>query len=143
MVPLNWGLSKVFYGWWIVGAAFFIALYVGGTVFYGFTAVFEPIAGDLGWNYTQISLAASLRGLEMGLLAPLSGILIDRWGSLHCCGVNPPKLYYVPCHVLRGLRSTGYRHEWLYNDSADDNCRQLVSEERGDSEWHSSFWLRL
>ncbi len=72
---------KVFYGWSIVGASFFIALCVGGVVFYGFTVFFEPIAGDLGWSYTQVSLAASLRGLEMGLLAPLIGILADRWGS--------------------------------------------------------------
>ena len=73
-------LKKVFYGWWIVAASFFIAMCVGGIIFYGFTAFFEPIADDLGWSYTQISLAASLRGLEMGLLAPLTGILADRWG---------------------------------------------------------------
>jgi len=55
-------------------------MYVGGGVFYGFTAIFEPIADEIGWSYTQISLAASLRGLEMSLLAPLVGILTDRWG---------------------------------------------------------------
>ncbi|MFC2052513.1 MFS transporter [Chloroflexota bacterium] len=70
----------MFYGWWIVGASFLIALYVGGVVFYGFTAIFEPIADELGWSYAQISLAASLRGLEMGILAPIVGILVDRWG---------------------------------------------------------------
>jgi len=70
----------VFYGWWIVVASFFIALYVGGGVFYGFTAIFEPIAADLGWSYAEISLAASLRGLEMGLLAPVVGVLTDRLG---------------------------------------------------------------
>ncbi len=72
--------SKIFYGWWIVVASFFIALYVGGAVFYGFTAFFEPIQNETGWSYTQISLAASLRGLELGLLSPLVGILVDRWG---------------------------------------------------------------
>jgi len=71
---------KIFYGWWIVGASFLIALCVGGAVFYGFTAFFEPIANEMGWSYTQISLAASLRGLEMGLLSPFVGILADRWG---------------------------------------------------------------
>ena len=71
---------KVFYGWWIVSACFLIALYTGGVIFYGFTAIFEPIANELGWSYTQISLAASLRGLEMSLLAPFIGILADRWG---------------------------------------------------------------
>jgi MFS family permease len=80
MMSSSWNPSKVFYGWWIVGASFLIALYVGGVVFYGFTAFFEPIADELGWSYTQISIAASLRGLEIGLLAPIVGILADRWG---------------------------------------------------------------
>ena len=71
---------RVFYGWWIVGASFLTALCVGGVVFYGFTAFFEPIANEMGWSYTQISLAASLRGLEIGILAPFTGILADRWG---------------------------------------------------------------
>jgi MFS family permease len=76
----NWKPTRIFYGWWIVGAAFLIALYIGGVVFYGFTAIFEPIANDMGWSYTQISLAASLRGLELGLFAPITGMLTDRLG---------------------------------------------------------------
>lgn len=71
---------KIFYGWWIVVASFFIAVYIGGAVFYGFTAFFEPIVNDMGWSYTQLSVAASLRGLEMGILSPVVGMLADRWG---------------------------------------------------------------
>ena len=71
---------RVFYGWWVVGSCFLVALYVGGVIFYGFTAILEPIANEFGWSYAQISLAASLRGLEIGLLSPLLGILVDRWG---------------------------------------------------------------
>jgi len=78
MSPLK--TSGIFYGWWIVAASFVIAMYVGGIVFYGFTAIFEPIANELDWSYTQISVAASLRGLEMGLLAPVVGIFVDRLG---------------------------------------------------------------
>ncbi len=87
-MPLNWNPSRVFYGWWIVGASFLIAVYVGGVIFYGFTAFIEPIADEMGWSYTQISLAASLRGLETGFFAPIIGILADRWGSrrLIFCG---------------------------------------------------------
>ena len=79
-MPSKRNSSQIFYGWWIVVASFFIALYMGGAVFYGFTAIFEPIANEFGWSYTQVSLAASLRGLEVGLLAPLVGMLTDRWG---------------------------------------------------------------
>lgn len=74
------GKRRIFYGWWIVAACFFIALYVGGAIFYSFTTIITPIADELGWSYTQISFAASLRGLEMGMLAPLIGILVDRLG---------------------------------------------------------------
>ena len=80
IVRLNLKPPQVFYGWWIVVACFVIALYMAGVVFYGFTAIFEPIAEEFGWSYTQISLAASIRGLEAGLLAPFIGLLIDRWG---------------------------------------------------------------
>ena len=55
--------SKLFYGWWVVGASFVIAILQAGIIFYGFTTVFEPIAYEMRWSYTQISLAASLRGL--------------------------------------------------------------------------------
>jgi len=71
---------KVFYGWWIVAAGFFIAVYIGGFIHFGFTAVFEPIAGKFGWSYAQISFAASLRGLQTSFLAPVIGLLMDRWG---------------------------------------------------------------
>ena len=74
-------MIQIYYGWWIVLASFVVAFYVAGTIFYGFTAFIEPLADEFGWSYTQISLAASLRGLEMGLLAPLVGILVDRFGS--------------------------------------------------------------
>ena len=80
MKELTGKSSRVFYGWWIVGACFLLSLYTGGTFILGFTAFFEPIANEFGWSYTQVSLAASLRGANMGLLAPLMGFLVDRWG---------------------------------------------------------------
>jgi MFS family permease len=71
----------MYYGWWVVLACFIINLYVGGIIFFSFTAFFEPIQQEFGWSYTQISLATSLRGLEMGIFAPIVGFLVDRFGS--------------------------------------------------------------
>ncbi len=73
--------KNLYYGWWIVLACFVINLYVGGIIFFSFTAFFEPIQQEFGWSYTQISLATSLRGLEMGIFAPIVGFLVDRFGS--------------------------------------------------------------
>jgi len=52
-----------------------------GTLFFGFTAYFEPIVREFGWSYTEISLVVSLRGLEIGIFAPVAGFLADRYGS--------------------------------------------------------------
>jgi MFS family permease len=72
-------MTGIFYGWWIVIACFLIAFYYGGIV-YCFTAFFEPIVNEFGWSYTQVSIVFSLRGLEIGILAPLMGFLVDRFG---------------------------------------------------------------
>jgi len=74
-------INNLYYGWWVVIACFIINLYVGGVNFFSFTAFFEPIQHEFGWSYTQISLATSLRGLEMGIFAPIVGFLVDRFGS--------------------------------------------------------------
>jgi sugar phosphate permease len=73
-------MAKIFYGWWVVFACFLIILYRSGALAYGFTAFFEPIVEEFGWSYTQVSIAFSLRGLEMGILAPIMGFLVDRFG---------------------------------------------------------------
>ena len=61
---------------------------MSSVIFFGFTAFFEPLVKEFGWSYATISFAASLRGLEMGILAPLVGVLVDRFGSrkLILCG---------------------------------------------------------
>lgn len=83
---------RVFYGWWVVGSCLLISLMYGGISILGFTAFFEPIVGEFGWSYTQVSLAASLRGTNVGLLSPLMGFLADRWG--------PRKLIFIGVILL-------------------------------------------
>jgi MFS family permease len=71
---------RIFYGWWIVVSCALNGLLLGGFITLGFTAFIDPIAKDLGWNYAQISLAASLRGVETALFTPAIGFMVDRWG---------------------------------------------------------------
>jgi MFS transporter, OFA family, oxalate/formate antiporter len=77
---LSFRLDNIFYGWWILLACFVIAIYVAAVIFYGFTAFFDPLVREFGWSYTEVSFALSLRGIEMSLLAPLVGFLVDRYG---------------------------------------------------------------
>jgi MFS family permease len=89
---MNLKNCKVFYGWWIVGACLLISMYTAGVVFFGFTAIFEPIANEFGWSYTKVSFAASIRGLETGFLVPLVGLLVDRLG--------PRKLLFAGATII-------------------------------------------
>jgi len=85
---------KVFYGWWIVTACLLLTFLTGGIVVFGFTAFFEPIAKEFSWSYAKISLAVSLRGVEVGILAPLVGLVVDRWG---------PRRLAIGATILCGL----------------------------------------
>jgi MFS family permease len=71
---------KIFYGWWIVASCAINGVLLGGFITLGFTAFIDPIVSDLHWNYTQISFAASLRGVEVALFTPFVGFMVDRWG---------------------------------------------------------------
>lgn len=71
----------IFYGWWIVGSCFLMAVYTAGVIGWGFTAVFEPIKNEFGWTSAEVAFSSSLRGMETGLFAPLVGFLVDRFGT--------------------------------------------------------------
>lgn len=63
-----------------MAASFLMFLICGGTVYYGFTAFFNPIASEFGWSAASVSLAFSLRSVEAGIMAPLLGYLMDKFG---------------------------------------------------------------
>jgi sugar phosphate permease len=85
---------KFFYGWWIVICCALNGMLLGGFITLGFTAFIDPIVKDLGWNYTQISFAASFRGIEVAIFTPFMGFLVDRRG---------PRVLMLAGTVLSGL----------------------------------------
>lgn len=71
---------KIFYGWWIaVGAAIAHGM-SGGFYAYGFSTFFMPLVEEFGWSRTLVSAAFSLSHIEGGLLGPIGGLLIDKFG---------------------------------------------------------------
>src|SRR5437763_12381676 len=73
---------RVFYGWWIVLAAFLNLFFSVGISYYGFPVFYPSMVDSLGFTRAQLTqgflLGFVVAGLLFGLLA---GVLIDRLGS--------------------------------------------------------------
>jgi sugar phosphate permease len=83
---------KIFYGWYIVLTGLVLAAYNAAIFSYGWTGFVNPLVATFGWSMAQLSIASSLRTLEIGVFNPVWGTAVDRF--------SPRKL------VLIGLIST-------------------------------------
>jgi sugar phosphate permease len=92
--PITHFLSRIFYGWRMVGLVSTIRIVGGGLHQYGFTVFFLPISQDLGLSRAATSLAFSLSRAEGAIEAPLVGYLVDRFG---------PRPVIVAAALLAGI----------------------------------------
>jgi len=82
----------IFYGYWIVMASAFVAAVNSGLYFYGFSAFFTYITNELGTTRAVLSGGIALARLEGGLIGPLEGWLIDKFGPRRIMFVGIPLL---------------------------------------------------
>ena len=71
---------RVFYGWWIVGAAIGIQGLFSALLFHAFGTYIVLLERDFGWSKTALAGAFSLARIEDGLLGPAQGWILDRFG---------------------------------------------------------------
>jgi MFS family permease len=72
--------SRIFYGWFVVAAAFAVT-FVGFGCAYTFSAFVESLQRDFGASRGSVSLVFSLAGFLYFGLGIISGPLADRFGS--------------------------------------------------------------
>ena len=79
---VNQRSTRIFYGWWIVVAAFLNLFFAVGIIFYGFPVFYPAFVESLGFSRAQVTqgflLGFLVAGLPFGLLA---GAVIDRIGA--------------------------------------------------------------
>ncbi len=74
--------SKVFYGWWIVAAAFLNLFVSVGVIYYGFPVFYPAFVTGLGFTRAQVAQGFLLGFLVIGIpFGILAGVLIDRIGA--------------------------------------------------------------
>ncbi len=74
------GEGRRFYGWKLVGAAAVINGLGGSVHWQGFTVFFLPVSQGLGLSSAQTALPFALSRAEGGLVGPITGWMIDRFG---------------------------------------------------------------
>jgi sugar phosphate permease len=72
--------SKVFYGWWIVAAGFASQAIAAALLQRSQGLYVAVLRDEFGWSKAALSGAFSLQQIENGMLGPLQGWLIDRFG---------------------------------------------------------------
>ena len=73
-------LARPFYGWWIVGAAVVLQALPAGLLQQAYGAYVVLLEREFGWSRTTLAGAFSVVRMEEGLLGPLQGVLLDRFG---------------------------------------------------------------
>ena len=71
---------KVFYGWWMVAAATGLQFLQAGLMTQAFGAYVAVLSEERGWSKTALSGAAALQQMEVAILGPVLGWLLDRFG---------------------------------------------------------------
>src|SRR5688572_30518098 len=70
----------VFFGWWIVAASAGIQLLQAGMMMQAYGAYVAVLRTDFGWSKTALSIGYALQPVQSGLLGPIQGWLVDRFG---------------------------------------------------------------
>ena len=86
-------VKGVYFGWYMLAGACVMNAFGGTVVWQGFAVFFIPVAESLGITYWQTSLAFALARAENGVLGPITGWALDRFG-------------YIPL-ILFGAMMTG------------------------------------
>lgn len=73
--------GRIFYGWWIVAAAFVVQWLTGMLWMQSYGAYMVLLVQDFGWSKAMVAGAYALTRVESGILGPLQGWMVDRFGS--------------------------------------------------------------
>jgi len=72
--------EQLFFGWWIVLGSYVIQILNGALLFHAFSAYILPLQAEFGWSRAAVSGVFSMVRAESGILGPLQGWMVDRYG---------------------------------------------------------------
>ncbi len=93
--------KKIYYGWYIVAACFSLCFLFAGAGFYSFSIFIKPIESEFGWSRSAISLTMSIYLIVGGLMGPVFGRLIQKYGPKKVMGISA--VFAGACFMLVSL----------------------------------------
>jgi MFS family permease len=72
---------RIFYGYWLVFVTFVLLFLVIGCGSFAFSLFVTPLQQELGWGRGQIMAGFTIFFVTMGVVSPLVGRLVDRYGA--------------------------------------------------------------
>ena len=96
--------SGIYFGWYLLAGAAVINGLGGSVLWQGFTVFFIPVSESLNLTAWQTSLAFSLARAENGVLGPITGWALDKYGfrTLMFAGTTITGIGYI---MLAGTNS--------------------------------------
>ena len=73
-------MSRIYYGWWVVGGGFLQLFCATGIFFYAFPIFYEALLRDMAWSRTETAVAFSIAMFVLGITAPVIGSIVHRFG---------------------------------------------------------------
>jgi MFS family permease len=65
---------------WIVVGAVWVTLAIASGIYFSFPIFFVALVEEFGWSRGATAAAFSISSIAQGLLSPVVGMLVDRWG---------------------------------------------------------------
>ena len=100
---------RVFYGWWMAISGLGMSFYTDGVGHYGFSVFFDQIIRAFPqWPLWALAIGPSLARIQSGVLAPITGYMVDR--------VGPRKVLLIgfPVAGLAFMLLSGIQSFWQY-----------------------------
>jgi predicted MFS family arabinose efflux permease len=101
------GTSRIFFGWWVVLSGL-IGLTLGASTvtLFSFGVFITPLEQEFGWSRAQIAFGATIISYMAMFIAPLQGVLIDRYGPRRIVLLSIPvfcfafaMMYFLPANI--------------------------------------------
>ena len=98
----------VYYGWWLSVLAGVVMVVTSVPIFHSMTVWAPVLERQFGWSRAQLGLALTFTRVEGGLMGPVEGYLVDRFGTR--------KMLVAGLVVLAGafVLFSGVQNLWMF-----------------------------